>query len=80
MRKGAIGETADANGEVHWRIRSSDGEGLVWLVWEGKGRKLALNLGPKQEARSALAEWLQATEGEAGGRRGKSPADLWDSI
>ena len=49
---------------VHWRIKSPNGDGLVWLIWEGKGKRLALNLGAKHQARSALADWLAATEAQ----------------
>ncbi len=70
-------KAAMSNDEVQWRIRSSNGEGLVWLIWEGQGRKLALNLGSKKEARTALAEWLQGTGGDVDPGR-HSSADPWN--
>ena len=51
---------AAANENVHWEIKSAPAGGLVWLVWEGPDRKLALNLGSKNEAMSALADWLRS--------------------
>ena len=50
---------AAANENVHWEIKSAPAGGLVWLIWEGPERKLAINLGNKDEAMSTLAEWLR---------------------
>ena len=52
-----------------WRITPSEGDGLVWLIWEHNGRKLALTLGMKDQARSIMADWLQTTHREASAPR-----------
>lgn len=50
---------AAANENVHWEIKSAPAGGLVWLIWEGPDRKLAINLGTRNEAISTLADWLR---------------------
>ena len=32
----------------------------MWLIWEGPDRKLAINLGNKNEAMGTLADWLRS--------------------
>ena len=50
---------AAANENARWEIKSAPAGGLVWLIWEGPDRKLAINLGNKNEAMGALADWLR---------------------